>query len=107
MCTDTVESCDDWVLEQGPSTSTNQAAVTVSVLDRLQALMQSELSRKRKVHCRLTPHVGKRHLTLQAIKKFDPVSVQSAQIVSEFPGEQLCVSEEKAFLQSMQRSSYC
>ena len=84
----------------GPSfAGENDHRAAVSILDRLRAPTQSDLGRKRKILANSIPPVGKKRSVSQE-RKFDPHTVQPAQRVSEFPGEQLCVCW-KAVLQGM------
>ena len=101
------EQCEDF--EEGRTTQEwsglgssigNDYRVAVSILERLRAPTQSNLGRKRNIHTNSASLVRKKHLVSQA-RKFNPHTVQPAQRVSKFPGEQLCVgSAGRVFCQA-------
>ena len=84
--------------EDDAGTSSGTASASVSILDRLRAPKPSELARKRKVAANPPPR-GKRACKSTNVGT-TPVHVKPQQRVTEFPGENLIVSNGKLFCQA-------
>ena len=80
------------------SSTVSLAKPSVSLLDRLRAPPCSALARKRKVGVNVSPPIGKKRSSGQALKApYVPKGVTPSQRVSEFPQEQLVVAAGRLF----------
>ena len=94
-------SCTSSEVEESTSTTTDSESHTrtVSLLEKLKAPKHSDLSRKRAMD-QNPPPKGKRSRGSQLT---DPKSISARQCVSEFPNENLTVSNSKLFCRACRK----